>query len=67
MTDLPTYLTRRQLREMLGLTRTDADRVFDRCQRYRLKGSGTFYVKAREAQEILEPQPHGDRFGRTAA
>ena len=66
MSNLPTYLTRRQLRELLGLTKTDSDRIFDRCQRYRLKGSGTFYVRRREAEAMLETQPHGDRFGRVA-
>ena len=67
MTTLPTYLTRRQLRELLGLTPTDADRIFDRCQTHRLRGSGTVYVLAKDAKALLEPQPHGDRFGRTAA
>jgi hypothetical protein len=55
--ELPTFLTRRQLHEKMGLAKADVERIFERCQRYQMDGSGTYYIKAVEAIPHLKALP----------
>jgi hypothetical protein len=51
--DLPELLDRPALRDRLGLTRADIDRIFDRCMVYRLDGSRKSYVRRDSVREAL--------------
>ena len=50
---LPEFLDRRACRELLGMTRVDVDRLFQRCTVYAIDGSRKVYISSDEVNRAL--------------
>lgn len=58
-TTLPAFLDRRACHELVGMTRVDVDRLFQRCTVYALDGSRKVYVNTGDVLATLQAFPPG--------
>ena len=56
---LPEFLDRRACRELLGMTRVDVDRLFQRCTVYAIDASRKVYISSGEAMGAIHAYPPG--------
>lgn len=56
---LPEFLDRRACRELLGMTRVDVDRLFQRCTVYAIDGSRKVYISSGEVMGAIRGYPPG--------
>ena len=56
---LPEFLDRRACRELLGMTRVDVDRLFQRCTVYAIEGSRKVYISSGEVMGAICAVPPG--------
>lgn len=57
--EVPELCTRRALVEKMGLSHTDAARMFQRCTHYQIPGSRRVYVRAEDVRAELAAYPVG--------
>ena len=57
--NLPELLDRRALRDAVGLTRTDIDRCFQRCEHFAVDGSRKVYVHRDQVLALIRCYPAG--------
>lgn len=57
MSDLPEYLDRAACQRLLGLTRVDVERLFQRCEVHGLDGSRKVYIRSEDALAQIRSYP----------